>query len=107
MFSSLASFHCYLCITHICLSVQNPSERENSNKMGKKSKKTAGASTTSAAGQALVDKKKGLISDTTCTGLTRVTWQVTYNLIEAEEPEKTVTEATADPTRKSECSSRI
>ena len=70
--------------------------------MGKKSKKTTGASATPAAGQAVVDKKKGLISDTTCTGLVRVTWQGTYNLIEAEEPARTIVEATVDPTRKSE-----
>ena len=70
--------------------------------MGKKSKKTAGSTTSSVAGQAATDKKKGLISDTTCTGLTRATWQGTYNLIKAEQPEKAVTEATADPTRKSD-----
>ena len=71
--------------------------------MGKKSKKTAGSTATSVAGQTAADKKKGLISDTTCTGLTRATWQGTYNLIEAEQPEKAVIEATADPTRKSDC----
>jgi len=54
--------------------------------MGKKSKKTAGASAPPVAGQVAVNKKKGLISDTTCTGLTRVTWQGTYNIIEAEKP---------------------
>lgn len=70
--------------------------------MGKKSKKTTGASATPAAGQAVTDKKKGLISDTTCSGLGRTTWQSTYNLIEIEEPKVTTVEATADSTRKSE-----
>ena len=70
--------------------------------MGKKSKKTTGASATPAAGQAVMDKKNGLISDTTCTGLVRVTWQATYNLIEAEEPAVTTVEATVDLTRKYE-----
>ena len=64
--------------------------------MGKKSKKTAGASNPPVAGQAAANSKKGLISDTTCTGLTRVTWQGTYDLIEAEKPKKMVAEATAD-----------
>ena len=71
--------------------------------MGKKSKKTAGASNPLVAGQAAAKKKKGLISDTTCTGLTRVTWKGTYDLIEAEKPHKTVTEAGADLLRKSDC----
>jgi len=61
--------------------------------MGKKSKKTAIASASLATGQPIADsriKKKGLISDTTCLGLGRTTWQSTYNLIEAEEPKVTV-----------------
>jgi len=70
--------------------------------MGKKSKKTTGASTTPAAGQVLTDKKKGLISDTTCLGLSKTTWQSTYNLIGSEEPTVTVVEATTDSTQKSE-----
>ena len=60
--------------------------------MGKKSKKTTVASVVPTTGQADVDptnKKKGLISDTTCSGLRKTTWQSTYNLIEAEEPEVT------------------
>lgn len=65
--------------------------------MGKKSKKTAGALTTSAAGQVLTDKKKGLISDTTWSGLNKTTWQGTYNLIESKQPTVTVVEATAIP----------
>ena len=58
--------------------------------MGKKSKKIAGASNPPVAGQAATNSKKGLISYTTCTGLTRVTWQGTYDLIEAEKPKKMV-----------------
>ena len=57
--------------------------------MGKKSKKTTGTSAAPAAGQVATDKKKGLISDTTCSGLGRTTWQSTYNLIEIEEPKVT------------------
>lgn len=58
--------------------------------MGKKSKRTASSVAASVAGQAAADKKKGLISDTTCTGLNRTSWQGTYNLLEAEQPEVTV-----------------
>ena len=47
-------------------------------------------------------KKKGLISDTTCLGLRRTTWQGTYNLLEAEGPKMTEIEATTDSTNKSE-----
>lgn len=85
--------------------MQNSSKEESSGKMGKKSKKITGASIASAAGQAVVDPsniKKGLISDTTCSGLIRTTWQGTYNLIEAEEPQLTTVQAIADSTRKSE-----
>lgn len=60
--------------------------------MGKKSKKTAIAPASPATGQPIADpgtKRKGLISNTTCLGLGRTTWQSTYNLIEAEEPEVT------------------
>ena len=71
--------------------------------MGKKSKKNVGASNPPVAGQAAANSKKGLISDTTCTGLTRVTWQGTYDLIEAEKPKQTIAEATADSLRKSDC----
>ena len=73
--------------------------------MGKKSKKTTVASATPATGQAVADptnKKKGLISDTTCLGLVRTTWQGTYNLIEAEEPAATMVQSTVDLTRKSD-----
>lgn len=73
--------------------------------MGKKSKKTTIASTSPATGQIIADpgtKKKGLISDTTCLGLGKNTWQRTYNLIEAEEPQKTVVQASADSTQKSD-----
>ena len=73
--------------------------------MGKKSKKTAIAFTSPATGQLIVDlgtKKKGLISDTTCLGLGKTTWQSTYNLIEAEEPEMIAVRASTDNTRKSD-----
>ena len=73
--------------------------------MGKKSKKTTVASVAPATGQAVADptnKKKGLISNTTCSGLGKTTWQTTYNLIEAEEPEVTTVQASADSTRKSD-----
>ncbi len=63
------------------------------------------ASASPATGQLIVDlgtKKKGLISDTTCLGLARTTWQGTYNLIEAEGPMMTVVQASADSTRKSD-----
>ena len=70
--------------------------------MGKKFKKVAGSTATPVSGQAAIVSKKGLISDTTCTGLPGTTWQGTYNLLEAEQPEKTVTEASVDELRKSE-----
>ena len=73
--------------------------------MGKKSKKTVNASASPVIEQAITDqgnKKKGLISDTTCSGLGKTSWQSTYNLIEAEEPEATTVEATVDTTQKSE-----
>jgi len=73
--------------------------------MGKKSKKTANASASPVIEQAITDqgnKKKGLISDTTCSGLGKTSWQSTYNLIEAEEPEVTTVEATVDTTQKTE-----
>ena len=70
--------------------------------MGKKSKRTAGSAATSVSGQATADKKKGLISDTTCTGLTRTSWQGTYNLLEAEQPKVTVIEASVDVLKKSD-----
>ena len=54
--------------------------------MGKRSKRATGSAVTPVAGQAAADKKKGLISDTTCTGLNKTTWQGTYNLLEAEQP---------------------
>jgi len=73
--------------------------------MGKKYKKTAIASALPATGQPIANpgtKRKGLISDTTCLGLGKNTWQSTYNLIEAEGPNVTVVQATADSTRKSD-----
>jgi hypothetical protein len=70
--------------------------------MGKKFKKVAGSTATPASGQAATPSRKGLISDTTCTGLTGTTWQGTYNLLEGEQPEATVTEASVDELRKSE-----
>ena len=70
--------------------------------MGKKFKNVASSTATPVAGQAAIVSKKGLISDTTCTGLPSTTWQGTYNLLEAEQPEKTVTEASVDELKKSE-----
>lgn len=73
--------------------------------MGKKSKETTGASIAPATGPTVTDpsnKKKGLISDTTCSGLGRTTWQSTYNLIEVEEPKLTMVQATVDSNRKSD-----
>lgn len=73
--------------------------------MGKKSKKTGAASASVVIGQHIVDlrpSKKGLIVDTTCLGLGKSTWISIYNLIEAEEPEIAVVQATADSTRKSD-----
>ena len=76
--------------------MQNSFTEARPEKMGKKSKKTAGASATPSVGQAAANKKKGLISDTTSMGLTRVTWQGTYNLIEAKQAEKIVSQASVD-----------
>lgn len=73
--------------------------------MGKKYKKTATTSASVVTGQHIADpgaSKKGLISDTTCLGLGKTTWLSIYNLIEAEEPEVTTVQATADTTRKSD-----
>jgi len=73
--------------------------------IGKKSKKTGTISTSVVIGQHIVDpgpRKKGLISDTTCLGLGKTTWLSIYNLIEAEEPEVTIVQATADSTWKSD-----
>jgi len=85
------------------LSVQNTDFASNSGIMGKKQKKVAGVIDSPAAPQLIVNSKKGLISDTTCAGLARTTWQGTYDLLEAEKPEQVVEEATADSTKKSEC----
>lgn len=68
--------------------------------MGKKNKRTVGSTATPVAGEAATISKKGLISDTTCTGLARTTWQGTYNLLEAEQPQKTVRKASVDVLRK-------
>ena len=46
--------------------------------------------------------KKGLISDTTCLGLGKSSWESIYNLLEAEEPEELKVEATRYSTSKSE-----
>lgn len=75
--------------------------------MGKKSKRSVAASAPTATVQPTNDlgpSKKGLISDTTCLGLGNTSWQSIYNLIEAEEPEEVLEEATADSTNKSEAS---
>lgn len=61
-----------------------------------------GSAVTPVAGQATADSKKGLISDTTCTGLNKTTWQGTYNLLEAEQPKVSVSTAAADPLKKSD-----
>jgi len=85
--------------------VQDSSKTTESIKMGKKSKKTTVAPTAPATVQPIAEprtKKKGLISDTTCLGLRRTTWQSTYNLLEAEGPKVTEIQATADSTHKSE-----
>ena len=73
--------------------------------MGKKSKKTRTTSASVVTGQHIADpgpSKKGLISDTTCLGLDRTTWLSIYNLIEAEEPERTTVQATTGSTQKSD-----
>lgn len=73
--------------------------------MGKKSKKTTMPTASPAVGLAVADptgKKKGLISDTTCLGLTRTTQHGTYNLIEAEGPMVTEVEILYDNTSKSD-----
>ena len=70
--------------------------------MGKKNKRSSGSTTTPVAGQAASISKKGLISDTTCTGLARTTWQGTYNLLEAEQPKVTVRTASVYVLRKSD-----
>jgi len=71
--------------------------------MGKKQKKVAGAIESQSMPQPIMTSKKGLISDTTCAGLAKTTWQGTYDLLEAEKPEQVVEEATADSTKSSEC----
>jgi hypothetical protein len=40
--------------------------------------------------QPIMTSKKGLISDTTCAGLAKTTWQGTYDLLEAEKPKQVV-----------------
>lgn len=66
--------------------------------MGKKSKKSAAATPTTAVQLAkdLGPSKKGLISDTTCLGLGNTSWESIYNIIGAEEPEEILEEATTD-----------
>ena len=69
--------------------MQDSSTETELSGMGKKSKKNTMPTALPAAGQAVVDpsgKNKGLISDMTCLGLTRTTWQGTYKLIEEELP---------------------
>jgi len=85
--------------------VQDSTKTTESRKMGKKSKKTTIAPAAPTTVQPIAEpgmKKKGLISDTTCLGLRKTTWQSTYNLLEAEEPKVTEIQATADSTSKSE-----
>ena len=70
--------------------------------MGKRSKRATGSTVTPVAGQAAANSKKGIVSDTTCTGLNKTTWQGTYNLLEAEQPKVSGIVATADPFKKSD-----
>ena len=85
--------------------MQSSSEAANLSQMGKKSKKTAIASASAVTGQHIADPGasiKGLISDSTCLGLGKTTWLSIYNLIEAEELEVTIVQATTDTTQKSD-----
>ena len=106
IYTSVYSIHVIVaCITPIFHSVQGSSTETELSGMGEKSKKTTMPTASPAAGQSVVDssgKKKGLISDTTCLGLTRATWQGTYNLIEAKEPKVTGIQVSCDSTSKSE-----
>ena len=70
--------------------------------MGKRSKRATGSTVIPVAGQAAANSKKGLVSDTTCTGLNKTTWQGTYNLLEAEQPKVTVRTTSVDVLRKSD-----
>ena len=93
-----------LVITFILSPVQSSFEAANLGQMGKKSKKFGTASASAVTGQLIADpgpSKKGLISDTTCLGLGNTTWQSTYNLVEAKEPQETSVEAIAGSNRKS------
>jgi len=73
--------------------------------MGKKSKKFVAAMAPTATVQPTSDpgpSKKGL--KTMCLGLGNTSWQIIYNLIEAEERVEVSKEATANSTNKSEAS---
>ena len=106
IYISFCSIHVIVaCVTPIFHSVQNSSIETEESGMGKKSKKTTMPTALPAARQPVIDpseKNKGLISDTTCLGLTRTTWQGTYNLIEAEGPKVTGIEISCDNTSKSD-----
>ena len=94
-----------LCITFILSFVQSFSAETSSDQMGKKSKKPSTAAASVVTEQHAADpgpSKKGLISDTTCLGLGNTTWQSIYNLVEAEEPQQTTVEASADASQKSD-----
>ena len=92
----------FLCVTFLLPLCRIHLLREAQAKWGRNPRRPQALLLHQLQDKLLADKKKGLISDTTCTGLTKTTWQGTYNLIEAEEPKVTVTEATADPLRKSD-----
>ena len=106
IYTSLCSIHVIVsCVTPIFRSLQDSSTETELSGMGKKSKKTTMPTASPATGKSVVDpsgKNKGLISDTTCLGLTRATWQGSYNLIEAEEPKVTEIEISCDNTSKSD-----
>ena len=77
--------------------MQSFSKIMNPEKMGKKVKK--------AKAPVVVKEpepiNKWLISDTTCLGLGKSSWESIYNLIEVEEPEEMEEEATADSNNES------
>ncbi len=106
IYISFCSIHDIVaCVALIFHSAQNSSIEIEESGMGKKSKKTTMPTTPPAAGLAVVDptgKNKGLISDTTCLGLPKTTWQGIYNLIEAEGPMVTEVEILCDNTSKSD-----
>ena len=97
---SVASFIIISVLRQNHSSVQITDLSNSSGIMGKKQKKVVGAIESPSTPQPIVNSKKGLISDTTCAGLARTTWQGTYDLLEAEKPAKVIEEATADSTKK-------